>query len=193
VNTRSILSFLTSSAIGGLVLATVVTAGLRPAPALMVRAANSPLQSDNPKLLALVDEDQRERVEQLTGRLTAEQLQTHTAERVASLINILREAKLRTANDYHRAAEIAQRSHNCDEVLQAHDWAITALALGDRSAGMVAASTEDRFLLDIGRPQQFGTQEGRVPNDAKLRVAPLMGAATIAVRSAQAALPQHSS
>jgi hypothetical protein len=52
--------------------------------------------------------------------------------------------------------------------LLAHEFCVVAIMKGknDRETAWLAASAEDRFLMNIGRPQRFGTQfrsEGTEP------------------------------
>ena len=65
---------------------------------------------------------------------------------------------LRTGNDYYHAAMILQHSQRPDDFLLAHEFCIVAVAKGNRRALWLAAATEDRFLMNIKRPQRFGTQ-----------------------------------
>jgi hypothetical protein len=65
---------------------------------------------------------------------------------------------LHTGKDYHRAAMVLQHAHQADDYLLAHEFCVAALAKGEREARWLAAATEDRFLMNIGRPQRFGTQ-----------------------------------
>lgn len=41
-----------------------------------------------------------------------------------------------------------------------HEFCVVAISKGknDKDAKWLAASSEDRFLMNIGRPQRFGTQ-----------------------------------
>lgn len=47
-----------------------------------------------------------------------------------------------------------------DDFLLAHEFCVIAIIKGknDREARWLAASSEDRFLMNIQRPQRFGTQ-----------------------------------
>lgn len=65
---------------------------------------------------------------------------------------------LTTANDYYHAAMVLQHGDGADDFLLAHDLAVAAAIMGQRTAKWLAAAAEDRFLRNIGRPQRFGTQ-----------------------------------
>lgn len=75
---------------------------------------------------------------------------------------------LHTANDYYRSAMILQHGEAPEDFLLAHEFCVVAIIKGknDRESAWLAASAEDRFLMNIGRPQRFGTQfrsEGAEP------------------------------
>src|SRR5262245_13960408 len=42
--------------------------------------------------------------------------------------------------------------------LLAHELCVVAVGKGEARARWLAAASEDRFLMNIGRPQRFGTQ-----------------------------------
>ena len=61
---------------------------------------------------------------------------------------------------------VLQHANKADDHLLAHELCVVALAKGEREARWLAAAAEDRFLMNIGRPQRFGTQYRSVgPND----------------------------
>ena len=49
-----------------------------------------------------------------------------------------------------------ERLHH--ELLLAHELCVVAIGKGEKRAKWLAAASEDRFLMNIGRPQRFGTQ-----------------------------------
>ena len=53
---------------------------------------------------------------------------------------------------------VLQHAGQPEDYLLAHEFCIAAIAKGDRNALWLAAATEDRFLMNIKRPQRFGTQ-----------------------------------
>jgi hypothetical protein len=67
---------------------------------------------------------------------------------------------LHTANDFLRSALILQHGEAADDFLLAHDFCVAAMVLGrnDVESASLAAGAEDRFLMNVGRPQRFGTQ-----------------------------------
>src|SRR5262249_40994826 len=66
--------------------------------------------------------------------------------------------QIRTGQDYYHAAMVLQHAAAPDDYLLAHEFCVAALALGERRARWLAAASEDRFLMNLGRPQRFATQ-----------------------------------
>ena len=65
---------------------------------------------------------------------------------------------LKTGMDFYHAAMILQHSPNIDDYLLAHEFCVVAISQGVEQAKWLAAASEDRFLMNTGRPQRFGTQ-----------------------------------
>ena len=74
--------------------------------------------------------------------------------------------ELKTAKDYYHAGMILQHGNQSEDYLLCHEFCVTAvfIAAGDKDVAWIpkakwlAAASEDRFLLSIGRGQRFGTQ-----------------------------------
>ena len=66
--------------------------------------------------------------------------------------------ELHTGKDYYRAAMVLQHASRPEDYLLAHELCVVAVSKGDRDARWLAAATEDRYLMNLGRPQRFGTQ-----------------------------------
>jgi hypothetical protein len=62
--------------------------------------------------------------------------------------------------DHYHAAMILQHAHEPDDYLLAHELCIVAVGQGVEQAKWLAAASEDRYLMNIGRSQRFGTQYG---------------------------------
>ncbi len=69
-----------------------------------------------------------------------------------------------SAQDFHDAAYLFQHGETADDYLMAHILAVEAVIRGDQTSKWIAASTLDRYLQIIHRPQVFGTQ---YPRDEK--------------------------
>jgi hypothetical protein len=67
---------------------------------------------------------------------------------------------------------ILQHSSEADDYLLAHEMCMAAVAKSEMDARWLAAATEDRFLMKIGRKQRFGTQYEPADEPGKFRLAP---------------------
>jgi hypothetical protein len=65
---------------------------------------------------------------------------------------------LKTGGDYYHAAMILQHSDVANDYLLAHELCVAAISKGDARGKWLAAASEDRFLMNISRPQRFATQ-----------------------------------
>jgi hypothetical protein len=79
-------------------------------------------------------------------------------DRRARVAALLEKGDLTEAVDYHHAALIFQHGETPDDYKRAHDLAAKAVEMGDGTAKWLYASTLDRWLVSIGKPQKFGTQ-----------------------------------
>jgi len=68
---------------------------------------------------------------------------------------------LQTGMDFYHAAMILQHSSVAEDHLLAHELCVAAMSQGVEQAKWLAAASEDRFLMNIGRPQRFGTHYHR--------------------------------
>lgn len=66
--------------------------------------------------------------------------------------------ELKTPQDYVHAAFIFQHGETSEDYLKANELAKKAVDMGDEKAKWIYAATMDRYLLSIGKPQQYGTQ-----------------------------------
>jgi len=66
--------------------------------------------------------------------------------------------RLQTGADCYHAAMILQHGDIAEDYLLAHELCVVAIVKGEDRARWLAAASEDRFLMNIGRPQRFGTQ-----------------------------------
>ena len=53
---------------------------------------------------------------------------------------------------------ILQHGDVAEDYLLAHELCVVAISKGDARARWLAAASEDRFLMNIDRPQRFATQ-----------------------------------
>jgi hypothetical protein len=115
--------------------------------------------ADNPELAKIVEEDQADRKPAEGEEIDWKVVLPRDQKREARVKEIYNAKELRTAADYERAALVLQHASKPEDYLLAHEFCIVALAKGSRGmARQLAALTEDRFLMNIGRPQRFGSQ-----------------------------------
>jgi hypothetical protein len=127
---------------------------------------------DNAELARLHDEDQADRRSE-AGRpieIDPSVLVPRDRARQARVKALYRSGAIRTGKDYRRAAMVLQHADSPEDHLLAHEFCVVALARGEDEARWLAAATEDRFLMNIGRPQRFGTQYRSIGQDDPLRL-----------------------
>jgi len=113
----------------------------------------------NTELQALYEEDQADR--QAFEQLDHEQLQLvlqrdrARRQRVEELVE--REA-LQTAEDYFHAAMVFQHGETLDDFWRAHELARKGAELGHPNCLWLSAAAYDRWLMNQGKPQKYGTQ-----------------------------------
>ena len=112
---------------------------------------------DLPRLATLHDQDQRDRE---GASMDWEAVAKRDEARRREVLRIIRQGRLRTANDHFRAALIFQHGEALEDYLQAFALARMALAIDPRhpSAGWLAAASWDRALLARQKTQWYGTQ-----------------------------------
>jgi hypothetical protein len=110
---------------------------------------------DNKELAQLYREDQDDRK---PADIDWSAVQPRDRKREARVKELYTEDRLRTGADYYHAAMILQHAPTPEDYLLAHELCIVAIGKGEERAKWLAAASEDRFLMMIGRPQRFGTQ-----------------------------------
>jgi hypothetical protein len=118
---------------------------------------------DNEGLARMEQEDQADRTPSALKSYDWTVLARRDDARLARVKELFQQNKLQTGNDYFRAALILQHSMAPEDYLLAHELCVVAISKGKPNDGALdarglAASTEDRFLMSIDRPQRFGTQ-----------------------------------
>jgi hypothetical protein len=113
--------------------------------------------SDSEELKRLHDEDQADRA---SAPINWQVVQPRDRARLKRVKELFSKDALRTANDYYRSAMVLQHGEAPEDFLLAHEFCVVAMVKGknDREAAWLAAAAEDRFLMNIGRPQRFATQ-----------------------------------
>ena len=78
--------------------------------------------------------------------------------RLARVKELYAANRLRTGADYYHAAMVLQHAQVPEDFLLAHELCVAAIGKGEERAKWLAAASQDRYLMNIGRPQRFGTQ-----------------------------------
>lgn len=135
-----------------------------------VRAEASANQSlkDNEELKRLHDEDQSDRIPPDAKDIDWAIVSPRDKARLSRVKELYHQNRLQTASDYYHSAMILQHGDAPEDFLLAHEFCVLAIIKGknDKDTRWLAAGSEDRFLMNIGRPQRFGTQfrsEGNGP------------------------------
>ncbi len=131
--------------------------------------------ADNAQMLAIVVADQKDRgnnyfYEPGTPEphpLTGIEIRNNDDAREDTVRALLKAGSLHTASDYYRAALVFQHAYKPDDILLAHVLATVALAKGSADALWLSAATLDRYLVDAGKQQVFGTQFSPAPQQPK--------------------------
>ena len=115
---------------------------------------------DNEELSRLHDQDQADRTPPDGRSIDWAVVAPRDKARLKRVKEMYVHNLLQTADDYYHAALVLQHGDTADDPLLAHEFCVIAISKGknDREAKWLAAASEDRFLMNIGRPQRFGTQ-----------------------------------
>lgn len=111
----------------------------------------------NDELAALYAADRREHNPQ-TAPPTYEELRQRDRQRRERVTEMIADDKLQTAEDYFHAAQIFHHGDNLNNYEQAYTLAAKAAELGHRPARWMAAAACDRWLIEQGKLQKYGTQ-----------------------------------
>jgi hypothetical protein len=114
--------------------------------------------ASNPEMQQIYEADQQARKDFVEFSRAADALVPGDAERRIQTRKLLANDKLRTAEDYTRAAFVFQHGNTPDDFLFAHTLAMIAAARGEEDALWIASATLDRYLQSTGKRQIYGTQ-----------------------------------
>jgi hypothetical protein len=117
----------------------------------------------NAELSRLTAEDQKDR-EPGADKIDWAVVGKRDAARLQRTREIAAAGGLHQADDYFNAALILQHSDKTEDYAQAHEWCLKAVELDPElpSARWLAAATQDRWLMNQGKPQLYGTQFKKV-------------------------------
>jgi hypothetical protein len=129
-------------------------------PLLVSPALGEPVAEakDSEELAKLYAEDQADRMPKDGKAINWAAVGPRDKARLARVKELYQGGKLQTGADYFHAAMVLQHAEAPGDYLLAHELCIVAVGKGNKPAKWLAAASEDRFLMNIGRPQRFGTQ-----------------------------------
>jgi hypothetical protein len=136
----------------------------------------------NAELQALYAADQADRTPQ-TAPSDWKIVSQHDRERQTRVRELLDSGAVKSGRDYYHAAMVYQHAEGADGVQLAHELAMIGACLGDRDSRWLAAASYDRMLMNLDRPQRFGTQY-RSNSEGLLKLHPTSAGVTDAMRSA---------
>jgi hypothetical protein len=138
---------------------------------------------DNEELKRLCTEDQSDRTPPEGKPIDWAIISPRDKARLKRVKELYAQNLLQTANDYDCAAIVLQHGDVPEDFLLAHEFWVVAISKGknDQDTLSLAAASEDRFLMNIGRPQRFGTQL-RSENNGPIQLYPVDSGVTDGLR-----------
>jgi hypothetical protein len=117
----------------------------------------------NAELYGMFQQDQKSRVGGF-DKIDWKVVNAQDAEHRQRVTQILAEGGAKASDDYYHAAMIFQHGKDPADFEQAHNLARKAVELDatNDAARWLAAATRDRFLMNQGQPQLYGTQFKKV-------------------------------
>ena len=116
----------------------------------------------NAELARLTAEDQKDR--EAGDKIDWSVVGKRDAARLQRTREIAAAGGLHEADDYFNAALILQHSDKTEDYARAHQWCLKAVELDPElpAARWLGAATQDRWLMNQGKPQLYGTQFKKV-------------------------------
>lgn len=117
-------------------------------------------KGSNAELERLYTEDQADRTEGPNAKIDWEAVSKRDEQRRKRVLEILEAGGAKTAADYHHAAMVFQHGSTLEDYDRAHKLAAKAAELDPEHPGAkwLAAAAKDRWLMNQGKPQLYGTQ-----------------------------------
>ena len=136
----------------------IVLYPLLPLSLAQAQPAAAPAPKDDEELARLYREDQADREPPEGKSIDWSVVGPRDAARLARVKELYTAGRFETGTDYYHAAMVLQHAAIAEDYLLAHELCVVAISKGEEQAKWLAAASEDRFLMNIGRPQRFGTQ-----------------------------------
>lgn len=137
---------------------------------------------DNSEIAELFNQDQADRRPPEGGVIDWPAVTARDRDREKRVKNLFGAGALKTGRDYYHAAMVFMHSNASESHLLAHELSIVAAIKGEPKAKWLIAASEDRFLMNIGRPQRFGTQYRSLSPDTPMTLHELDGTVTDQLR-----------
>ena len=124
--------------------------------------------TDNPRLAALLEEDQADRISWSQKKIDAAAIMARDEGRRSEVNRMLAAAQVRTAHDFYCAAVIFHHGQTGDDYRLATSlaWVSMTIQPTSKDYAYMAASTWDRFMVKSGRPQWYGTKCRHEPDQS---------------------------
>jgi hypothetical protein len=113
---------------------------------------------ENPELIRIYSEDQSDRMPADGKPIDWGIVSPRDRARAIRVKELYASGQLLAGADYFHAAMVLQHGEEPEDFLLCHELCVAAVINGSKPARWLAAASEDRFLMTIGRPQRFGTQ-----------------------------------
>jgi len=120
------------------------------------------MEEHHTELRAMFEADQADRRAVAAREMSRPELNLRDYERRQRLEHLAAEGAIQGVDDHYYAAYLLQHGTLPEEFRRAHDFAAQAVTRGSRPARWLFAATLDRWLVALGKPQQYGTQYVRI-------------------------------
>lgn len=116
--------------------------------------------ADNSQLSAMFDADQSQRRSWHEKTIDSDTLFKNDERRRIEVMRLLATGQVRTARDFHSAAFIFHHGHTVDDYRLATSlaWVSMSIDPANKDFAYLTASTWDRFMMEQGKPQWYGTK-----------------------------------
>ncbi|MEK6407374.1 MAG: hypothetical protein AABN34_10450 [Acidobacteriota bacterium] len=133
-------------------------------PSIWAQSSPPSVEKDKEELARLFREDQADRTSKDGKPIDWKAVDARDKTREKRVKELYANNQLRTGADYYHVAMVLQHASAPEDYLLAHELCVVAISKGDERAKWLAAASEDRFLMELGRPQRFATQFRSVGN-----------------------------
>src|SRR5258708_12405541 len=140
-----------------LLLVAILVRSFSELPSAAAQSASTSATKENTELRRLMEEDQDDGMPPGGKSIDWKIVAARDEARLKRVKELYSQNQLRTGNDYFNAGLVLQHGNIPEDYLLAHELCVVAISKR-RGIESLAAASEDRFLISIGRPHRFGTQ-----------------------------------